>query len=81
MLGINTDAEVKRENQYVKVSRNIVNNVVKQSYEQVIMQIPYTSFETLSTRFQANNVPEGENYKVMCEFLVGYCVIKFPKLP
>ena len=76
MLGINTDAEVKRENQYVKISKSVVNNVIKQLYEQVIMQIPYTSFENLSARFQANNVPEGE-YKVMCELLVEY---KYPAI-
>jgi len=40
MLGMNMEAETKRENQYVKVSRNVVNNVIKQLYEQVIMQIP-----------------------------------------
>lgn len=76
MLGVNTDAEVKRENQYVKISTSVVNNVIKQLYEQVIMQIPYTSFENLSARFHANNVPEG-NYKVMCEFLVEY---KYPAI-
>ena len=48
LLGINADAEVKRENQYVKVSKNVVNSVIKQLYEQVIMQIPYTSFDDLS---------------------------------
>ena len=76
MLGINTDAEVKRENQYVKVSKSVVNNVIKQLYEQVICQIPYTSFADMSARFQANDVPEG-NYKVMCEFLVQY---KYPAI-
>ena len=76
LLGINADAEVKRENQYVKVSKNVVNSVIKQLYEQVIMQIPYTSFDDLSARFQANNVPEG-NYKVMCEFFVQY---KYPAI-
>lgn len=76
LLGINADAEVKRENQYVKVSKNVVNSVIKQLYEQVIMQIPYTSFDDLSARFQANNVPDG-NYKVMCEFFVQY---KYPAI-
>lgn len=76
LLGINAEAEVKRENQYVKVSKNVVNSVIKQLYEQVIMQIPYTSFDNLSARFQANNVPEG-NYKVMCEFFVQY---KYPAI-
>ena len=76
MLGINTDAEVKRENQYVKVSKSVVNNVIKQLYEQVICQIPYTSFDDMSARFQANDVPEG-SYKVMCEFLVQY---KYPAI-
>ena len=64
------------EKAHVKVSKNVVNNVIKQLYEQVIMQIPYTSFETLSARFHANNVPEGD-YKVMCEFLVQY---KYPAI-
>ncbi len=76
LLGINADAEVKRENQYVKVSKSVVNSVIKQLYEQVIMQIPYTSFEDLSARFQAQNVPEG-TYKVMCEFFVQY---KYPAI-
>ena len=76
LLGINTDAEVKRENNYVKVSRQIVNNVIKQLYEQVIMQIPYTSFDDMSARFQSNDVEDGE-YKVMCEFLVQY---KYPAI-
>lgn len=76
MLGMNMEAESKRENQYVKISKQVVNNVIKQLYEQVIMQIPYTSFENLSARFHANNVPEGE-YKVMCEFLVQY---KYPAI-
>ena len=76
LLGINTDAEVKRENNYVKVSRQVVNNVIKQLYEQVIMQIPYTSFDDMAARFQANDVPEG-TYKVMCEFLVQY---KYPAI-
>lgn len=76
MLGIDTAAETKRENQYVKVSKSVVNSVIKQLYEQVIQQIPYTSFEDLSARFQANDVQEG-NYKVMCEFLVQY---KYPAI-
>jgi len=76
MLGINTEAETKRENQYVKVSKSVVNSVIKQLYEQVIQQIPYTSFEDLSARFQANDVEDG-NYKVMCEFLIQY---KYPAI-
>ena len=76
MLGINTEAETKRENQYVKVSKSVVNSVIKQLYEQVIQQIPYTSFEDLSARFQVNDVEDG-NYKVMCEFLIQY---KYPAI-
>ncbi len=76
MLGIDTQAETKRENQYVKVSTSVVNSVIKQLYEQVIQQIPYTSFQNLSTRFQANDVEEGE-YKIMCEFQIQY---KFPAI-
>ena len=76
MLGINTDQEKKRENQYVKVSKSVVNNVIKQLYEQVIMNIPYTPLAALKARFSANNVPEG-NYKVLCEFHIQY---KYPAM-
>jgi hypothetical protein len=76
MLGINTEEERKRENKYVKVSKEVVNNVIKQLYEQVICQIPYTSFEQLQAKFSANDVPEGE-YKVTAELLVQY---KYPTM-
>lgn len=76
MLGINTDTEKRRENQYVKVSKQVVNNVIKQLYEQVISQIPYTSFDNLQAKFHSKDVPEG-NYKVMCELLVEY---KYPAI-
>lgn len=76
MLGINTEEERKRENKYVKVSKEVVNNVIKQLYEQVICQIPYTSFEQLQAKFNANDVPAGE-YKVTAELLVQY---KYPTI-
>ncbi len=76
MLGINTQEERKRENKYVKVSKEVVNNVIKQLYEQVICQIPYTSFESLQAKFSSNDVPEGE-YKVTAELLVEY---KYPTM-
>lgn len=76
MLGINTEEERKRENKYVKVSKDVVNNVIKQLYEQVICQIPYTSFDQLQAKFSANDVPEGE-YKVTAELLVEY---KYPTM-
>jgi hypothetical protein len=76
MLGINTQEERKRENKYVKVSKEVVNNVIKQLYEQVICQIPYTSFDALQAKFSGNEVPEGE-YKVTAELLVEY---KYPTM-
>jgi hypothetical protein len=76
MLGINTQEERKRENKYVKVSKEVVNNVIKQLYEQVICQIPYTSFDSLQAKFSGNEVPEGE-YKVTAELLVEY---KYPTM-
>ena len=76
MLGINCETEKRRENQYVKVSKTVVNNVIKQLYEQVISQIPYTSFDNLQAKFHSKEVPEG-NYKVMCELLVEY---KYPAI-
>lgn len=76
MLGINTEQEKKRENKYVKVSRDVVNNVIKQLYEQVICQIPYTSFDTLNAKFSGNSVEEG-TYKLSAELLVEY---KYPTM-
>lgn len=76
MLGINTEQEKKRENKYVKVSRDVVNNVIKQLYEQVICQIPYTSFDTLHAKFSGNDVEEG-TYKLSAELLVEY---KYPTM-
>ena len=54
----------------------MVNIVIKQLYEQVICQIPYTSFNQLQAKFQANDVPEGE-YKASAELLVEY---KYPTM-
>ena len=76
MLGINTQEEKKRENKYVKVSKDVVNNVIKQLYEQVICQIPYTSFDTLNAKFETNEVDDGD-YKVTAELLVEY---KYPTM-
>jgi len=76
MLGINTDIEKRRENKYIKVGKEVVNNVIKQLYEQVICQIPYTTFDSLQAKFCANDVSEGD-YKLTAEFLVEY---KYPTL-
>jgi hypothetical protein len=76
LLGINSQEEKKRENKYVKVSREVVSNVIKQLYEQVICQIPYTSFDSLNAKFEANDVPEGD-FKVTAELLVEY---KYPTM-
>lgn len=76
MLGINTEQERKRENKYVKVSKDVVNNVIKQLYEQVICQIPYTSFDQLQAKFTANDAQEG-TYKLTAELLVEY---KYPTM-
>lgn len=77
MLGIPIDAEKKRENEYVKVSKSVVNNVIQQLYEQVICQIPYTSFDSFQARFQANAPSTGEDYKIVAEVLVEY---KYPAI-
>lgn len=76
MLGIAPQNEMKRENKYCRVSKEVVNNVIKQLYEQVITQIPFTSFETLQAKFSGNDVPEGD-YKVTAELLVEY---KYPTM-
>ena len=39
MLGVPIDQEKRREGEYIKISKSVVNNVIKQLYEQVICQI------------------------------------------
>ena len=77
MLGVPIDSEKKREGEYVKVSKSVVNNVIKQLYEQVICQIPYTAFDSFQARFQANAPSTGEDYKIVAEVLVEY---KYPAI-
>jgi hypothetical protein len=76
MLGMNLDAEKQREGQYLKVSKDVVNNVIDQLYQSVICNIPYTDFSNLKARFQSNNPEEGD-YKVVTELLVSY---KYPTI-
>lgn len=73
-LGINLDNETAREGEYMKISSKVVDDCIKQLYENVITQIPYTKFSDLGARFAANT--EGSStYKVVCEMLVKY---RFP---
>ena len=77
MLGVPIDSEKKREGEYVKISKSVVNNVIKQLYEQVICQIPYTAFDSFQARFQANAPSSGDDYKIVAEVLVEY---KYPAI-
>lgn len=77
MLGVPLEEEKKKERDYIKVSKTVVNNVIKQLYEQVICQIPYTSFDSFQARFQANAPSSGEEYKIVAEVLVEY---KYPAI-
>ena len=73
-LGVNLQSEAVREGEFMKVSKNIVDNCINQLYSNVISQIPYTKFSELGARFQANT--EGSAmYKVVCEMEVKY---RFP---
>jgi len=73
-LGIAPEHEQVHEGKYVKVATDVVKNCIKQLYENVIQEIPYTNFKDFGARFQANT--EGEKqYKVVCELLVKY---KYP---
>ena len=73
-LGVCPQNETSREGKWMKVSKEMVKNCIEQLYDNVISQIPYTSFKELGARFQANT--EGsEQYKIVCEMLVTY---KFP---
>jgi len=73
-LGISPEHEQAREGHWIKVGKEVVSNCIKQLYENVISQIPYTNFKDLGARFQANTEGDDE-YKVVCELLVKY---KFP---
>lgn len=73
-LGIAPEHEQVHENKYVKVATDVVKNCIKQLYENVIQEIPYTNFSNFGARFQASTEGE-EQYKVVCELLVKY---KFP---
>jgi len=75
MLAINIDQETSREGSYVKVQKDIVNNVINQLYTNIISQIPYTAFDDLQVRFQSNQPSKQQDYKVVAELLVEY---KFP---
>ena len=75
MLGMNLDQEASREGTYVKVQKDIVNNVISQLYENIISQIPYTEFDNLSVKFQSNAPSKAEELKLVAELLVEY---KFP---
>jgi hypothetical protein len=73
-LGVNLEAESVREGEFMKISNNIVDNCIKQLYNNVILQIPYTTFSDLGARFVSNT--EGNSqYKVVCEMEVKY---RFP---
>jgi hypothetical protein len=75
MLGMNLDQEASREGTYVKVQKDIVNNVISQLYENIISQIPYTEFDNLSVKFQSNAPSKNDELKLVAELLVEY---KFP---
>ena len=75
ILGMSLDAERQREGEYIKVAKDVVNNVISQLYTNVIQQIPYTAFDDLSVRFQSNSPSESDTNKIVAEFFVEY---KFP---
>ncbi len=73
-LGIDIQSESAREGKFIKVSKTIVDSCIQQLNDNVLSQIPYTGFNKIGARFQANT--EGSaTYKVVCEMLVKY---KFP---
>ncbi len=75
MLGLNIDQEREREGSYVKVQKDIVNNVINQLYSNIISQIPYTQFSDLKVKFQSNAPSKQADNKIVAELLVEY---KFP---
>lgn len=77
MLGMNMEAEKTREGEFLKVSKEVVTNVIDQLYEQVIKQIPYTKFENLNARLHSNAPTETDDARVVAELLVEY---KYPMM-
>ena len=75
MLGLNMDAERVIDGSYVKIQKEIVNNVINQLYTNIIQEIPYTEFDDLQVKFQSNAPSKQEDLKVVAELLVEY---KFP---
>lgn len=75
MLGLNMDAERVIDGSYVKIQKEIVNNVINQLYTNIIQEIPYTEFDDLQVKFQSNAPTKQEDLRVVAELLVEY---KFP---
>ena len=75
MLGMNMEAEKTREGEFLRVSKDVVSNVINQLYDQVICQIPYTQFDQLQARLYSNAPSESDEAKIVAELLVEY---KYP---
>ncbi len=70
-LGVDVDSEELREGNYVKLGKDLVENVVQQLHDNVIMKLPVTDLTKAAVRFQSNTSGSSQ-YKVVCEFAVKY---------
>jgi hypothetical protein len=74
-LGINADLESKRENKYIKVDADVVNDVVEQLKTQVLSKMPFTNFKDLKLRYNSTTSPHVEDtdkFQVCAEFSIKY---------
>ena len=70
-LGVDVDSEELREGNYVKLGKDLVENVVQQLHDNVIMKLPVTDLTKAAVRFQSNTSGSSQ-YKVVCELAVKY---------
>ena len=74
-LGINSDLELKREGEYLKVKDTVVNQVVDALNTQILSQLPFTQFEDLAVQYQAPksaHAADTDTFKIVSELKVDY---------
>jgi len=79
-LGVSTDLETKRESEYFKLDRGIVDDVVSQLRTEVLANMPFSDFNKLQLQYKSSMSPHAEpsdKFSVCQEFKVSYM---FPKV-
>lgn len=60
------------EGNFYRISKPIVNSVVKQLYENVIAKLPYTKINRLKLHLQSNVQPSSARHQVSMQLKVSY---------